>query len=58
MAHLQQIFKVSQQLACMVLGVNRAMVLSFIRRPDDANARERIRELACERRRFGYGRLH
>ena len=27
-------------------------------RPDDANLRHRLRELASERRRFGYRRLH
>jgi len=34
------------------------MVRYVSRRPDDAEARERIRELASQRRRFGYRRLH
>ena len=34
------------------------MVRYVSRRPDDAKARARIRELASERRRFGYRRLH
>jgi len=49
---------VSQRRACGVLGVDRTMVRYVSRRPDDAKARERIRELACQRRRFGYRRLH
>ena len=58
MAHLQEVFEVSQRRACAVLGVDRTMVRYVSRRPDDAEARERIRELASQRRRFGYRRLH
>lgn len=58
MAHLQKMFEVSQRRACAVLGVDRTMVRYVSRRPDDAEARERIRELASQRRRFGYRRLH
>ncbi len=43
---------------CAVLGVDRTMVRYVSRRPDDANARERFRELASQRRRFGYRRLY
>lgn len=48
----------SQRRACAVLGADRTMVRYVSRRPDDAKARERIRELASQRRRFGYRRLH
>ena len=58
MAHLEDAFKVSQRRACGVLGVDRTMVRYVSRRPDDAKARARIRELASERRRFGYRRFH
>ena len=58
MAHLQEVFEVSQRRACAVLGVDRTMVRYVSRRPDDDTARERIRELASQRRRFGYRRLH
>jgi len=34
------------------------MVRYVSRRPDDVKARERIKELASQRRRFGYLRLH
>lgn len=57
-AHLQVVFEVSQCRACTVLGADRTTVRYVIRRPDDAKARERIRELASQRRRFGYRRLH
>lgn len=48
----------SQRRACAVLGADWTMVRYVSRRPDDAKARERIRELASQRRRFGYRRLH
>ncbi len=48
----------SQRRACTVLGVDRTMVRYVSRRPDDAKARERIGELASQRSRFGYRRLH
>ncbi|MBW4332389.1 IS3 family transposase [Stakelama sp. CBK3Z-3] len=57
-AHLQKVFEVSQRRACAVLGADRTMVRYVSRRPDDTKARERIRELASQRRRFGYRRLH
>ena len=57
MAHLQEVFEVSQRRACAVLGADRTMVRYVSRRPDDAKARERIKELASQRRRFGYRRV-
>jgi putative transposase len=39
------------------LGVNRSGVRYRRRRADDAALRERLRELAAQRRRFGYRRL-
>ncbi|MGQ5702863.1 IS3 family transposase [Sandaracinobacteroides sp. A072] len=57
-AHLQEVFEVSQRRACEALGVDRTTVRYVSRRSDDAEARTRIRELAGQRRRFGYRRLH
>jgi len=57
-AHLAQIFAVSQRRACNAIGVDRSSVRYRRRRPDDAAARARLRELAATRRRFGYRRLH
>lgn len=57
-AHLELVFEVSQRRACDVLGVDRTMVRYRSRRGDDSAIRERMRDLAAERRRFGYRRLH
>jgi transposase InsO family protein len=41
-----------------LVGADRTMIRYRSRRPDDANLRERLRDLAGARRRFGYRRLH
>jgi putative transposase len=56
-AHLGQMFEVSQRRACRVIGVDRTSVRYSSRRPPDTAVRQRLRELAAERRRFGYRRL-
>ena len=43
--------------ACRLVGLNRSSLNYRPRRPDDSAVRERLRELAGERRRFGYRRL-
>jgi putative transposase len=48
----------SERRACSAIGVDRSSVRYRSRRPDDAALRTRMRELAAERRRFGYRRLH
>jgi len=57
-AHLQVAHEVSERRACAALGADRTSVRYRSRRPDDAAARARLRELASVRRRFGYRRLH
>ena len=57
MAHLCQGHGVSQRRACSVLGADRTSVRYRSCRPDDGAIRLRLRELAAERRRFGYRRL-
>lgn len=57
-AHLEDLFEVSQRRACHVLGVDRTTVRYRSHRAGDEGIRERIRSLAAERRRFGYRRLH
>jgi putative transposase len=57
-AHLQVAYEVSERRACAALGADRTSVRYRSRRPDDAAARVRLRELASIRRRFGYRRLH
>lgn len=57
-AHLCGTHEVSQRRACAVLEVDRSSVRYVSRRSDDAELRDRIREIAVERRRFGYRRVH
>lgn len=48
----------SERRACTVIGADRTSVRYRVRRADDEPIRARLRELASERRRFGYRRLH
>jgi putative transposase len=41
-----------------VFGARSRSHIGPVSRPDDANIRARLRELAAVRRRFGYRRLH
>ena len=56
-AHLGELFEVSQRRACQVIGADRTSMRYRSVRPDDAGLRARLRELAAVRRRFGYRRL-
>ena len=47
----------SERRACLIVGADRTMVRYRCRRPPDTELRGRLRELANERRRFGYRRL-
>jgi putative transposase len=55
---LIEVHEVSQRRACQALGVDRGSVRYRGRRPDDRLIRQRRREIAAVRRRFGYRRLH
>jgi len=57
-AHLVEHHEVSQRRACKVIEAARSVVRYRHRRPDDVVLRGRLRELASERRRFGYRRLN
>ncbi len=57
-AHLCGTHKMSQRRACAVLAVDRSSIRYVRRHGDDAELRARIREIAAERRRFGYRRIH
>ena len=48
----------SQRRACSLVGLDRKTYRYASRLPADEALRERLRELASERRRFGYRRLH
>src|ERR1700739_1076900 len=47
----------SQRHACRLGGLDRSTLRYQRKRPDDATVRQRLRELAAERRRCGYRRL-
>lgn len=57
-AHLQACHGMSERRACRVVGADRKSVRYRSTRGDDAELREKLRELANRRRRFGYRRLH
>lgn len=56
--HLRSAFLVSERRACSTLSTDRASVRYRSTRPPDEAVRARLRELASQRRRFGYRRLH
>ncbi|WP_155253859.1 IS3 family transposase [Bradyrhizobium japonicum] len=56
-AHLEAAMGLSERRACSIVGADRKMIRYRSRRPPDIELRARLRELANERRRFGYRRL-
>nr|WP_176497151.1 IS3 family transposase [Sphingomonas sp. HMP6] len=57
-AHLQTALGMSERRACAVVGADRKSMRYRSCRADDGDLRSRLRELAQQRRRFGYRRLH
>ena len=57
-AHLVATHGMSERRACKAAGFCRMTIRYETTRPDDRVLRERLTELARERRRFGYRRLH
>ena len=55
---LQQRLGLSERCACRIVGVNRSTCRYRVRRQQAGPLLERMRELAAERPRFGYRRLH
>ena len=47
----------SERRACRVAGADRSSLRYRRRRPEDGKLRDRLKELAAQRRRFGYRRL-
>src|SRR6202008_2860087 len=56
--HLRDAFGMSERRACKAIGCGRLTPGIRTTRADDAALRRRMREVAQERRRFGYRRLH
>ena len=57
-AHLQTTLGMSERRACAVVGADRTSMRYRSCRADDGDLRSRLCELAQQRRRFGYRRLH
>ncbi|WP_321177236.1 IS3 family transposase [Bradyrhizobium sp. USDA 3256] len=56
-AHLKAVMGLSERRACTIVDADRRMVRYRSCRPSDTDLRARLRDLAYERRRFGYRRL-
>lgn len=56
-AHLKAHLGLSERRACEIAGADRKMVRYQSQRTPDTALRGRLRDLANERRRFGYQRL-
>nr|AOS95348.1 transposase [uncultured bacterium] len=55
--HLREEWHLSERRACGLVCVSR-MAMRYASRRDDTALRVRLRELAAERRRWGYRKLH
>ena len=53
-AHLQAVMGLSERRACSIVGADRKMIRYRSCRAPDTELRTRLRDLANERRRFGY----
>ena len=56
-AHLRSALQMSERRACILVAADRKMIRYRSRRPPDVELRTRLRDLANQRRRFGYRRL-
>ena len=56
-AHLRAKLGLSERRACKIVGADRKMIRYQSCRPPEVELRTRLRDLANERRRFGYRRL-
>ena len=56
-AHLRNVLEMSERRACTLIAADRKMIRYRSRRPPEVELRARLRELANQRRRFGYRRL-
>jgi putative transposase len=56
-AHLRTGFAMSERRSCRLARADRSSVRYRRRRADDEGLRQRLKELAAQRRRFGYRRL-
>ncbi|WP_264812693.1 IS3 family transposase, partial [Acetobacter oeni] len=55
--HIQEALDLSERRACALVGLARRVARYVSTRADDAALRQRLRDMASQRRRFGYRRL-
>jgi putative transposase len=55
--HAREAHEISERRACSIIDADRSVIRYRHRRADDAATRTRLKELAAERRRFGWRRL-
>ncbi|MDB5556026.1 MAG: family transposase, partial [Rhizobium sp.] len=55
--HLRNVFQMSERRACTLVAADRKMIRYRSKRPPETELRARLRDLANQRRRFGYRRL-
>src|SRR3954469_2128650 len=56
-AHLQAVMGLSERRGCRIADADRKMIRYRSQRPPDTELRQQLRDLANERKRFGYRRL-
>ena len=56
-AHLRNVLQMSERRACTLIAADCKMIRYRSCRPPDVELRRRLRDLANQRRRFGYRRL-
>ena len=57
-SYLQATYSVSERRVCSAMAVDRSTIRHESKRPDDAELRDQVKQIASERRRFGYRRIH
>lgn len=56
--HLMTVHQMGVTRACGLIGISRSLYRYQAKRPEDGELRERLHELAAQKRRYGYRRLH
>ena len=56
--YLKAAYGVSERRTCSAMAFDRSTVRYEPKRPDDAELRDQVKQIASERRRFGYRRIH
>jgi putative transposase len=57
-SYLQTAYGLSERRACAAMAVDRSTIRYQSKRADDAELRDQVKQIASERRRFGYRRIH